>query len=939
MAQASMKQPLLEKKDEEPVFIEDEKDGGPDAADDKPFEYNHEGLTSAEAQARLEKYGPNSLPETKVPKWKIFLNLLIAPMPLMIFTAAAIEKAIGNFPDMCILLFINFANAGIGFYETTKAADAVDALKKSLKPKATARRDGKWQIIDGTTVVPGDMVLLASGSAMPADCRVNVKIRKPGSEVAIAQIDVDQAALTGESLPVTLYEGDKTLMGSTVVRGETEGTVEFTGIDTFFGKTAALLASTEELSNVQLLLISIVRNLTILSITMCGVVLIYVNSIVSFMEALSFAVVLMVASIPMAMEIVTTTTLALGSKELTKHGAIVTRLAAIEDMAGMAILCSDKTGTLTLNEMHIQEHTPCYVSGLNQYELLRLASMAAKWKEPARDALDKLVLGCDTNPNGVDLKSMDCIEQLDYLPFDPVIKRTEGTVKDLSGKINGGQKFQTSKGAPQVLLKLVDGSGGIDAATKKKVENDVTELGKRGIRAIAVAKTDTSGVWRMQGLLTFLDPPRPDTKETVRLSRVNGVAVKMITGDHLLIALETARVLDMGDCIQAADGLPLLDKETKKKPANLGRDFGDRFLAADGFAQTYPEHKYLIVEGLREIGYRVGMTGDGVNDSPALKRADVGIAVFGATDAAKAAADIVLTTPGLSTIVEGILISRRIWCRVRSFLTYRIAATLQLLCFFFCAVFLYRPNEYMPAHWQKDPEFMDTTEWPPFFHMPVLMLMLITLLNDGTLITIGYDYAVAPATPPTWNLPFLFSMSFVQSFVAMISSINLLYILLHSWDQGSMMRQLGLGGISYGKITSSIYLKVSVSDFLTLFSARAGGDWFFMVKPAPILAIGGAFAVTCSTCFAMFWPKSYPDGIQTEGLVQSPPYMLEVFVWTWSLSWWLAEDAAKVFCRYIVTKNNIFDINNTGVMVMTPEAEKAKAEMRANSGKALGGHH
>merc|ERR1711959_558965 len=387
-------------------------------------------------------------------------------------------------------------------------------------------------------------------------------------------------------------------------------------------------------------------------------------------------------------EIVTTTTLALGSKELTKHGAIVTRLAAIEDMAGMAILCSDKTGTLTLNEMHIQEYTPTYAPGLNQYELLRLAAMAAKWKEPARDALDKLVLGCDTNPNGVDLKSMDCIEQLDYLPFDPVIKRTEGTVKDSSGKYNGGAKFQTSKGAPQVLLKLVAGSGGCSDATKKKIETDVTELGKRGIRAIAVAKTKqgSKDVWEMIGLLTFLDPPRPDTKSTVANAKKNGVAVKMITGDHLLIALETSRVLDMGGIIQTAEGLPLLDKETKAKPANLSRDFGDQFLAADGFAQTYPEHKYLIVEGLRELGYRVGMTGDGVNDSPALKRADVGIAVYGATDAAKAAADIVLTKAGLSTIVEGILIARRIWCRIRSFLTYRIAATLQLLCFFFIAV-------------------------------------------------------------------------------------------------------------------------------------------------------------------------------------------------------------------------------------------------------------
>merc|ERR1719446_1923059 len=282
-------------------------------------------------------------------------------------------------------------------------------------------------------------------------------------------------------------------MGSTVVRGETEGTVEYTGADTFFGKTAALLADTEELSNVQYLLIYIVRNLTLLSLVMCMVVLFYVWTIVPFMEALSFVVVLMVASIPMAMEIVTTTTLALGSKELTKHGAIVTRLAAIEDMAGMAILCSDKTGTLTLNEMHIQEYTPTYADGLNQYELLRLAAMAAKWQEPARDALDKLVLGCETNPNGVDLKSMEVIEQLDYLPFDPIIKRTEGTVVDKSGKINGGQKFKTSKGAPQVLLKLVKKAGGVDEATAKKIETDVTELGKRGIRAIAVAKTESLG--------------------------------------------------------------------------------------------------------------------------------------------------------------------------------------------------------------------------------------------------------------------------------------------------------------------------------------------------------------------------------------------------------------------------------------------------------------
>merc|ERR1719398_47728 len=239
----------------------------------------------------------------------------------------------------------------------------------------------------------------------------------------------------------------------------------------------------------------------------------------------------------------------------------------------------------------------------------------------------------------------------------------------------------------------------------------------------------------------------------------------------------------------------------------------------------------------------------------------------------------------------------------------------------------------MPKDWKTNPEFRavepNLQDWPPFFHMPVLMLMLITLLNDGTLITIGYDIAVAPKTPPTWNMRFLFSMAFVQSFVAMISSVNLLHILLHSWDENSLMRQLGLGGISYGKITSSVYLKVAVSDFLTLFSARAGGDWFFMVKPAPILLCGAMIALSCSTCFAMFWPKSYPDGIQTEGLVESPPYMLEVFVWSWSLTWWLAEDAAKVLCRWVVHKYNIFDINNSGVMELGESALKLQEQMRA----------
>jgi len=582
------------------------------------------GLTTAQATELLHKWGRNELPEKVIPKWYIFCSQLWQPMPMMIWVAALIEICINNYLDMAILLFIQFANATIGFYEISKADDAVAALKKSLKSKAYVKRDGRYDDIDAALVVPGDLVVLASGGAIPADCRTNE-----------GQIEVDQAALTGESLPVIMYEGDECKMGSTVARGETEATVTSTGANTFFGKTASLLQADNEYSNLQKMLIKVISVLVVISVILCTIVFFYLVKITTVRESLSFVVVLMVASIPMAIEIVTTTTLALGSKELSHEGAIVKRLAAIEDMAGMAILCSDKTGTLTLNKMAIQEATPIFTAGYTQYDLLRFAAMAAKWKEPAKDALDTLVL------NSVDMASMESIEAVSYIPFDPITKRTEGTVKDTkSGKI-----FKTTKGAPHVILKLVEASNP-NSELIVAVEEAVHDLGYRGIRSLAVAKTNDAGLWEMLGLLTFLDPPRPDTKHTIEQAHKYGVAVKMITGDHILIAKETARVLEMGSFISSADGLPLLDEVTKQKPANLSKNYGDQCLASDGFAGVFPEHKYLIVECLRELGYKVGMTGDGVNDAPALKRADVGVAVHGATDAARAAADIFLTQPG-----------------------------------------------------------------------------------------------------------------------------------------------------------------------------------------------------------------------------------------------------------------------------------------------------
>jgi H+-transporting ATPase len=302
----------------------------------------------------------------------------------------------------------------------------------------------------------------------------------------------------------------------------------------------------------------------------------------------------------------------------------------------------------------------------------------------------------------------------------------------------------------------------------------------------------------------------------------------------------------------------------------LAEDYGELILNADGFAQVFPEHKYLIVECLRELKFKTGMTGDGVNDAPALKRADVGIAVSGSTDAARAAADIVLTQPGLSTIIDGILIARCIFVRIRNFITYRIAATLQLLLFFFVAVFVFKPSDYEPQNIGEIPNYPDVMyRWPHYFHMPVLMLMLITLLNDGTLIAIGYDNVVPSKSPEVWDLELLFLAGTVLAIVACFSSLLLLYLCLDSWNPHGAFQLLGIGGLSFGQITTTIYLKVSISDFLTLFSARTGGDWFWSTKPAPILLAAGCFALTASTLLACLWPSAYPDDIYTT--VSTPP--------------------------------------------------------------------
>lgn len=378
-------------------------------------------------------------------------------------------------------------------------------------------------------------------------------------------------------------------------------------------------------------------------------------------------------------------------------------------------------------------------------------------------------------------------------------------------------------------------------------------------------------------------------------------------------------------------GLPLLNEETKKKPEGLARDYGDLCLAADGFAQVFPEHKYLIVECLRDLGYKTGMTGDGVNDAPALKRADVGIAVAGATDAARAAADIILTEEGLSTIITGIIIARKIFVRIRNFIIYRVAATLQLLFFFFISVFAFEPNKFSDDH--LDEEAFDEDGWPEYFHMPVLMLMLITLLNDGTLIAIGYDRVVPSKDPCKWNIPFLFVIGGILAAVACISSLILLNDMLLSWDRETTMWNLGLKQLSFGQIITGIYLKVSISDFLTLFSARTGDNFFWTSTPAPILMGACCFSLCVSTIIACSWPKTSPDDVLTEGMfVAKEDHGLPFYIWFYCIMWWFVQDICKVYSWRYMRKINFLGINDSGSVQLGPSTIRYMNQMKAEFG-------
>uniref|UniRef100_I1R888 Plasma membrane ATPase n=1 Tax=Oryza glaberrima TaxID=4538 RepID=I1R888_ORYGL len=617
---------------------------------------SREGLTTQQAQQRLEIFGPNKLEEKEESKFLKFLGFMWNPLSWVMEAAAIMAIALANgggkppdWQDFVGIITLLVINSTISFIEENNAGNAAAALMARLAPKAKVLRDGRWTEEEAAILVPGDIVSIKLGDIIPADARL----------LEGDPLKIDQSALTGESLPVTKGPGDGVYSGSTVKQGEIKAIVIATGVHTFFGKAAHLVDSTNQVGHFQKVLTAI-GNFCICSIAVgmfVEIIVMYPIQHRAYRPGIDNLLVLLIGGIPIAMPTVLSVTMAIGSHRLSQQGAITKRMTAIEEMAGMDVLCSDKTGTLTLNKLTVDKNLiDVFERGITQDQVILMAARASRTEN--QDAIDTAIVGMLADPK----EARAGIQEVHFLPFNPTDKRTALTYIDGDGKM-----YRVSKGAPEQILHLAYNKPEIE----RRVHAVIDKFAERGLRSLAVAyqevpegtKESPGGPWHFVGLMPLFDPPRHDSAETIRRALNLGVNVKMITGDQLAIGKETGRRLGMGTNMYPSSAL--LGQNKDESIAALPVD--DLIEKADGFAGVFPEHKYEIVKRLQARKHICGMTGDGVNDAPALKKADIGIAVADATDAARSASDIVLTEPGLSVIISAVLTSRAIFQRMKNY--------------------------------------------------------------------------------------------------------------------------------------------------------------------------------------------------------------------------------------------------------------------------------
>lgn len=777
-----------------------------------------------------------------------------------------------DWEDFIGIILLLIVNSTIAFVEERNAGNAVKALMDSLAPKAKTKRDGKWVELEASNLVPGDMVSFKIGDIIPADSRLTEAIN----------VSIDQAALTGESLPVTKHEGDEVFSGSTCKNGEAEGIVIATGANTFFGKAASMIGGDDEMGHLQQILAQI-GNFCLISIgifVVAEILVLYAGRKYDYRRGLNDILVLLIGGIPIAMPTVLSVTLAVGAQQLAQHKAIVTRITAIEEMAGVTILCSDKTGTLTTNKLTVDKKLiKSYVEGVSQDDILRYAAYSSRLEN--QDAIDASIIG-----SLEDIKvARDGIEQMNFVPFNPVDKRTEMTYRQ------GDKVYRATKGMTHRILDLCTRNKSPEII--QKLEDDVNEFAGRGLRSLAVALEEvTDGQvegqgngFELMGILSIFDPPREDTKDTIDKALALGVKVKMITGDQLAIAKETGRRLGMGTNMYNTDILK------NGVPEGSTQTVDDIIMEADGFAGVFPEHKFEIVKRLQGQGHLTAMTGDGANDAPALSRADVGIAVEGATDAARSAADIVLTEPGLSVIIEAITGSRRVFQRMRNYAIYACAITIRIVVGFAVLAF----------GWGFD--------FPPF------MVLIIALLNDGTIMTLSVDRVKPSMEPDHWDLGEIFAYAIAYGLYLAASTIIFYVVAKQTSFLTDHFGVRPYGDVNDFRLHSMVYLQVAIISQALIFVTRAHG-WFFMERPSLFLFLSFVIAQIISSIIAAYanW-----------GFTQVEPISgAEVgFAWIWNIIWFLPLDLIKFGMKRLIKQ---LGLKTVDTVVKREERENAADE-------------
>ncbi|CAH8360066.1 unnamed protein product [Eruca vesicaria subsp. sativa] len=817
---------------------------------------SREGLSSEEGRNRLQIFGANKLEEKEENKFLKFLGFMWNPLSWVMEAAAIMAIVLANgdgrppdWQDFVGITCLLIINSTISFIEENNAGNAAAALMANLAPKSKVLRDGKWGEQEAAILVPGDLISIKLGDIVPADARL----------LEGDPLKIDQSALTGESLPATKHPGDEVFSGSTCKQGELEAVVIATGVHTFFGKAAHLVDSTNNVGHFQKVLTAI-GNFCICSIgigMLIEIIVMYPIQHRKYRDGIDNLLVLLIGGIPIAMPTVLSVTMAIGSHRLSQQGAITKRMTAIEEMAGMDVLCSDKTGTLTLNKLTVDKNLiEVFNKNADKDTVILLSARASRTEN--QDAID----ACIVNMLGDPKEARAGITEVHFLPFNPVEKRTAITYIDANGDWH-----RCSKGAPEQIITLCELKG----ETKKRAHDIIDNFAERGLRSLGVGrqkvpekdKESVGTPWEFVGLLPLFDPPRHDSAETIRRALDLGVNVKMITGDQLAIGKETGRRLGMGTNMYPSSSLL-----ENKDDTTGGVPVDELIEKADGFAGVFPEHKYEIVRRLQEKKHIVGMTGDGVNDAPALKKADIGIAVDDATDAARSASDIVLTEPGLSVIVSAVLTSRAIFQRMKNYTIYAVSITIRIVLGFMLVALI----------WEFD--------FSPF------MVLIIAILNDGTIMTISKDRVKPSPIPDSWKLKEIFATGVVLgTYMALITVV--FFWLAH--DTTFFPDKFGVKSLQ-GKneeLIAVLYLQVSIISQALIFVTRSR-SWSFVERPGFLLLIAFLIAQMVATLIAAYAHWEFAR-------IKGCGWGWCGVVWIYSLITYIPLDILKFITRYTLS--------------------------------------